>query len=46
VSYELREALRAKEIEVDEVGGWIWVPGDDAVNPFKAYVERAQRAYS
>jgi hypothetical protein len=23
VSYELREALRAKEIEVDEVGGWI-----------------------
>jgi hypothetical protein len=39
VSYELREALRAREIKVDEVEGWIWIPGDDALNPFKAYVE-------
>lgn len=38
-SYELREALRSKEIEVNKVNGWIWIPDKDAVNPFKGYVK-------
>jgi hypothetical protein len=39
VSYELREALKAQEIILDDIEGWVWVPDDDAVNPFKVFVE-------
>ena len=38
-SYELREALRSKELEMDEVKGWIWIPSEESKNPFKDYVE-------
>ena len=38
-SYELREALRSKEFESEKVEGWVWIPDENAVNPFKDYVE-------
>ena len=38
-SYELREALRCKELELNDVRGWIWIPSDESMNPFKGYVE-------
>jgi len=37
-SYELREALRLNEIKIDEITGWVWIPGEDASNPFADYV--------
>ena len=39
-SYELREALRSEELDLEKVDGWVWIPDENAVNPFKAYVER------
>ena len=38
VSYEIREALRNNELTIDCVDGWIWVPSDNSVNPFKDFV--------
>lgn len=38
-SYEVREALRAKELEIDKIRGYIWIPDEDATNPLKDYVE-------
>lgn len=38
-SYELREALRSGEIELDEVSGYVWIPDKDAENPFKVFAE-------
>ncbi|KXA94289.1 hypothetical protein AKJ65_04875 [candidate division MSBL1 archaeon SCGC-AAA259E19] len=37
-SYELREALDKEEIEIAEITGYIWKPGENSVNPFKPYV--------
>ena len=37
-SYELREALRSKEFESEKMSGWVWVPDENATNPFKEYV--------
>ena len=37
-SYELREALRTNEIEIDNLRGYIFIPDKDAVNPFKNFV--------
>ena len=39
VSYEVREALRNEELVLEEVEGWVWVPEEGEVNPFKAFVE-------
>lgn len=38
-SYELREALRNHELNLKEIHGYIWIPHEKAVNPFKNYVE-------
>lgn len=35
-SYELREAIRAREFKIDRIIGWVWKP-DDARNPLKEY---------
>jgi len=39
VSYELREALRSKEIELNEISGYVWIPDENAENPFKDFAE-------
>lgn len=36
-SYELKEALRAKEIELHSLFGYIWIPEEGSCNPFKDY---------
>lgn len=38
-SYELREALRNHELDLKKIHGYIWIPHEKAVNPFKDYVE-------
>jgi len=38
-SYELREALRNNEIRLDKAHGYVWIPHENSVNPFKDYVE-------
>ena len=38
-SYELREALETKELDLTKIQGHVWIPHAEAVNPFKAYVE-------
>lgn len=43
VSFELREALGANEIVVDEVTGYVWVPREDSVNPFEPFVHNFYR---
>jgi hypothetical protein len=43
VSYELREALRNREIEVEKVEGYIWVPSEGSLNPFKDFVDEFYR---
>lgn len=45
-SYELREALRAKEFEPEKITGYIWIPSKDAVNPFRDYVDEFYKAKS
>ena len=42
-SYELREALRKDEIEIDEITGWVWNPKETAENPFADFVEHFYR---
>lgn len=37
-SYELKEAIRSKEIKIDKVNGWIW-QADTTHNPLKAYTQ-------
>ena len=37
-SYELREALKSKEFGPEKIMGWVWVPTEGAVNPFRDYV--------
>lgn len=39
VSYELREALKHGELELTRARGYVWVPTENAENPFKGYVE-------
>jgi hypothetical protein len=43
VSYELREALRAQEIVIEDLEGWVWRPEEGAVNPFRAFVAEFYR---
>lgn len=38
-SYELREALRSGELDLESLEGWVWKPADDAENPFRSFVE-------
>ena len=38
-SYELREALRSKEIQISKITGYVWIPSKDSVNPFKDFVK-------
>lgn len=38
-SYELREALRNDELNLQKIYGYVWIPHEKAVNPFKHYVE-------
>ena len=38
VSYELREALEHDEIDIAKIKGYVWVPSENAENPFKNYV--------
>ena len=38
-SYELREALRSREIELKEIRGYVWIPDKNAENPFKTFAE-------
>lgn len=38
-SYELREALRTQELELKKAHGYVWIPHENSVNPFKNYVE-------
>lgn len=38
VSYELREALRSGELDLEKAEGWILIPDEKAENPFKAFV--------
>ena len=38
-SYELREALRNHELDLKKIHGYVWIPHEKAVNPFKHYVE-------
>src|SRR5208282_1087086 len=42
-SYELREALRSRELKLSSITGWIWKPAPEAINPFKDYVEEFYR---
>lgn len=42
-SYELREAIRLSEIKIDNIVGWVWVPKEDASNPFANYVHHFYR---
>lgn len=37
-SYELREALLKKEVELTRIEGYVWVPQEGSYNPFKDYV--------
>jgi hypothetical protein len=39
VSYEIREALRLRELKIEKIRGYVWIPNKDAINPFKDYVE-------
>jgi hypothetical protein len=38
-SYELREALETKELDLTNIQGYAWIPHAEATNPFKDYVE-------
>jgi hypothetical protein len=38
-SYELIEAIRCKEIEIKNIWGYVFIPDEKAVNPFKDYVD-------
>jgi len=38
VSYELRDALKHEEIDLAKVKGYVWIPSENAENPFKDYV--------
>jgi hypothetical protein len=38
-SYELREALRSGELDLESLEGWVWKPADSAENPFRPFVE-------
>ena len=37
-SHELREAIRSGEVKLESVEGYVWVPNEDAANPFRDYV--------
>ena len=37
-SYELSEALRSGEFEIERLEGWVWKPAEDAENPFRDFV--------
>lgn len=37
-SYELREALRSGEFDAEKITGWVWIPDEEAENPFENYV--------
>ncbi|MBZ9572383.1 hypothetical protein KJA15_03570 [Patescibacteria group bacterium] len=37
-SYELKEALRNHEIRLDKTEGYVWIPDEGSVNPFRDYV--------
>jgi hypothetical protein len=37
-SYELRDALARDEIELEKVSGYVWIPSENATNPFRDYV--------
>jgi hypothetical protein len=37
-SYELREAINSREIEIESAKGYVWIPNDNAENPFRDYV--------
>ena len=43
VSYELREVLKHDEIDLSKIKGYIWVPSENAEDPFKDYVEEFHR---
>jgi len=38
-SYELREALRSREFILEKTKGYVWNSDNEAVNPFKDYIE-------
>ncbi|MCJ7455711.1 DNA polymerase [Candidatus Bathyarchaeota archaeon] len=37
-SYELREAIKCREIDLQFARGYVWIPDGNAENPFKDYV--------
>jgi hypothetical protein len=37
-SYELREALETQELDLKKLEGYVWLPHNEAKNPFKDYV--------
>jgi hypothetical protein len=43
VSYELAEALKHDEIDLAKIKGYIWLPSENAENPFKDYVKEFYR---
>ncbi|MCM8804733.1 MAG: DNA polymerase [Candidatus Omnitrophica bacterium] len=37
-SYELKSALKYKEVELSNIYGWLWIPEKTDYNPFKEFV--------
>jgi len=37
-SYELREAIKCREIDIESVRGYVWIPDGNSENPFRDYV--------